>query len=506
MIDASAFVELSRTSHEFLVACDRAGVVQYADERATRIIGARRGDSLHALVASGSVEKFDEFLERSCASRVESCEIPFVLLGTPPLSASLSSVPHPLGALVLGHVIPDEFASAMNHVSGMVSEVVELNRAVLVQRNELRTAMELRDNFLAMLGHELRNPIGTITTAIYMLERRRHATSFARYVDILRRQSGNLGRIVEDILDVTRITSGKVVLHQEIIDLREIATSFVLAHEDAFEGSRHIVRLDVAAVPVLVLGDKVRLEQVVSNLVTNALKYSPAGSHIDICVASDAGKARLEVSDDGVGMDETLRDHVFDVFVQGKQTIDRSRGGLGLGLTVVRQLVELHGGAVTAFSEGEGKGSRFLVQIPLAAPEAVVTPVADEVVPRSVILRIVVIEDDVDGRSALEEALSDLGHLVEVSSSGREGLKLVLDRKPDVAIIDIGLPGLDGYEVARQIRARWDGTVPRLIAMTGYGQPEDRLRAQSAGFDVHVVKPISISELQRTLVREHGMS
>ena len=179
MFDASAFGELSRTSHEFLVACDRAGVMHYADERATRIIGARRGDSLHALVASGSVEKFDEFLERSCASRVESCEIPFVLLGTP-LSASLSSVPHRLGALVLGHVIPDAFASAMNQVSGMVSEVVELNRAVLVQRNELRTAMELRDNFLAMLGHELRNPIGTLTTAIHMLERRRDATSFAR--------------------------------------------------------------------------------------------------------------------------------------------------------------------------------------------------------------------------------------------------------------------------------------------------------------------------------------
>jgi CheY-like chemotaxis protein/two-component sensor histidine kinase len=317
-----------------------------------------------------------------------------------------------------------------------------------------------------------------------------------RCLGVLGRQTGNLSRIVDDLLDVARITRGKISLSRERVDLRGVAERCV---RDA-DGARHVVDLELPAEPVPVIGDAVRLEQIATNLVANALEYTPPGGQISVRVGSSPGTAWLAVADTGIGMDAEMCERAFDVFVQGKQSIDRARGGLGLGLAVVRQLAALHGGTVTAHSEGAGKGCRFVVELPLAPPESTAAPPAGAAAPaRSGGVRIIVIEDHDEVRQTLCDALATLDHQVEGASDGPAGLALVLETLPDVALVDIGLPGLDGYEIARQIRTRCNGASPHLVAMTGYGQPEDRARAEAAGFDVHLVKPVSLTQLQQIL-------
>ena len=318
-------------------------------------------------------------------------------------------------------------------------------------------------------------------------------------LDILHRQSRSLERIVGDLLDVARITQGKIALDRVVVDLRDIAQRCVQALAEEIKISGHTVDVDLGTAETLVNGDTIRLEQVASNLVTNAIKYTPRGGRIEVRVSTHAGHARFEVADNGVGMTPEVRDHVFDVFVQAKQSIDRSRGGLGLGLTVVRQLVGLHGGSVSAASEGTGKGSRFVVELPLAPVDAAVLAPPVERVTQAGGLHIVLIEDNDDARGALSDALAHFDHTVDVAADGVEGLALVFAKSPDVALVDIGLPRLDGYEIARQVRSRFNGAGPRLIAMTGYGRPEDRERAIEAGFDHHIVKPVSLKNLQGLL-------
>ena len=364
---------------------------------------------------------------------------------------------------------------------------------------ELREAMLVRDEFLAMLGHELRNPIGAMTTALHLIAPRDDDDAQRRYLTILGRQVKNLTHIVDDLLDVARITRGKVTLARDRLDLRDVVQRCAAALADDVRAAGHQLAVEVPAVEAPVLGDGVRLEQVVSNLLTNAIKYTPRGGHLALRLVTDGARARLEVEDDGIGMPPELCERVFDLFVQGKQSLDRARGGLGLGLTVVLQLVELHGGQVGVRSRGEGKGSCFTVELPLLAPgtDATVAPVEELVAAPPV--HVLLIEDNDDARAALHDALTGLGHQVDVAVDGAAGLELALAARPDVVLVDIGLPRLDGYQVARGIRRAMDGHTPRLIAMTGYGQPEDRSRAERAGFDAHMVKPVSLARLQREL-------
>ncbi|MGE0546102.1 MAG: response regulator [Kofleriaceae bacterium] len=399
------------------------------------------------------------------------------------------------GYLVQPYEVAELFATLRSLLRTRAAE-----RRAQALADDLRSAMSVRDEFLAMLGHELRNPLATMTTALHMMEQRRDPESLARYLRVVERQASSLTRIVDDLLDVARITRGKVSLSREVIDLREVAERCAQSQREAFAAAHHRVTVDLDPDPVLVIGDAVRLEQIACNLVTNSIKYTPSGGVVAITVSRTGDRARLEVSDTGIGMDEAMRARVFDVFVQGKQTIDRSRGGLGLGLAVVKQLVELHGGTVAAFSAGDGKGSRFAVDLPLAPATAIATPHDDlHVMPPCAGVRIVVIEDNEEARETLRDALVELRHQVAAASDGMSGLELVVNTKPDVALVDIGLPRLDGYEVARQVRIRCNGSAPRLIAMTGYGQPEDRARAEAAGFDHHLVKPVSLDRLQRLL-------
>ena len=362
-------------------------------------------------------------------------------------------------------------------------------------RAEAEAANRSKDEFLAMLSHELRNPLGAISSAIQVLDRVGDASLGARARGVIARQTQHLSRLVEDLLDVSRAVTGKIAIRREVVDLAAVAERVM-----AGTAARHATRagdISLAARPVRVLGDAVRLEQVLTNLVDNALKYTPSGGRVAVSVHEEQGAAVLAVDDSGVGIEPALLPHVFDLFVQADRSLERTAGGLGIGLTLVRQIVELHGGTVAASSDGIGRGSRFTVRLPttLAAPPAAGAPPADG----DRRLRILVVEDNDDAREMLRELGRLLGHEIHDVADGASGVEMAIRLRPDVTLIDIGLPGIDGYEVARRIRSEVGGRCLRLVALTGYGRAEDRERALAAGYDEHLVKPVDPARLAAVL-------
>ncbi|MEX2221019.1 MAG: ATP-binding protein [Candidatus Rokuibacteriota bacterium] len=365
----------------------------------------------------------------------------------------------------------------------------------------LRAASRAKDEFLAMLGHELRNPLGTLTNAVAVLERLPDDETMRHVVAIIGRQTGHLARLVDDLLDVSRVSSGKIELQRRPVDLHALARRSLEALAQAGRTERHTVLLE--GVTVHVDGDAARLEQVINNLVDNALKYTPGAGRVTIATERADETAVLRVRDSGQGIRTDLLAHVFDLFVQEPQSLDRSRGGLGLGLALVKRLVELHGGSVAVWSAGPGQGSEFTVRLPaVAAPRSEPTEAgadAGSAVTRG--RRILVVEDSLDARESLRLLLELAGHEVETSEDGPSGLAKLDAFRPEVALIDLGLPGMDGYTVAREMRRRPDARAIRLVAVTGYGQVEDRRRALDAGFDLHVTKPVDASMLDEMLGR-----
>jgi signal transduction histidine kinase/CheY-like chemotaxis protein len=364
---------------------------------------------------------------------------------------------------------------------------------------EVQNASRAKDEFLAMLGHELRNPLAAITNAVAVLRspfdvpRETQETITA----IIARQANHLTKLVAELLDVARLTSGKVLLETALTDLLGVAERSLATLRSAGKGDGHAIRL--AGKTVFVVGDPVRLEQVLDNLLDNAVKYTPPGGRIDVSVEADGGEAMLRVRDTGVGVAADLLPRMFDLFEQGPQGIERPQGGLGLGLAIVRRLVELHGGAVFATSPGPGAGTEIVVRLPLAKDGF---RAAGREKPASASLRryrVLVVEDNADAREALRFLLEQGGHQVALAEDGLAGLDLALHGLPEVALIDLGLPGLDGYDVARRIRAAPGRRTIGLIALTGYGSPRDRERAKEAGFDAYLVKPVDRDVLERAL-------
>jgi signal transduction histidine kinase/ActR/RegA family two-component response regulator len=369
---------------------------------------------------------------------------------------------------------------------------------------ETRHAVRQRDQFLAMLGHELRNPLGTISSALGVISAANPQVDSleAEQRDIIHRQVNHLARLVDDLLDVSRITSGKIALQRQTIDLCELIRAAAKAAHGPARAHRHEVKVTASCGPLFVDADPVRMEQVVSNLLTNAIKYTPPGGKIQLHVDSVGPDAILRVRDDGIGMSPELLPRVFDLFTQAERALDRSQGGLGIGLTLVRALVEMHGGKVSVHSDGPGHGSEFIVTLPrIAAAHAV--PVASE--PSKPVVhsngqgrRILIVEDQPDARRALQRLLQIWGYQVDVAEEARRALEVASTHRPEVALVDVGLPGIDGYELARRFRARF-GQAIRLVALTGYGQPEDRQRAYDAGFDLHLVKPVDRDQIANAL-------
>jgi PAS domain S-box-containing protein len=364
----------------------------------------------------------------------------------------------------------------------------------------LRAADRTKDAFLAMLGHELRNPLGTITNAVAVLDKMGGSDAGRNLVAMIGRQAGHLARLVDDLLDVARMSSGKIELRLEPVDLHELARQ-CLDTRTRLGGARgHSVKLLGKA--VYVEGDRTRLAQVLDNLVDNALKYTPPGGKVTVATERSGEAAVLRVRDSGIGMAPELVPCVFDLFTQAPQTLERSHGGLGLGLALARRLVELHGGSVSASSAGVGKGSEFTITLPAASeptPRATVPATGARVGAKPLACRVLVVEDSADARLGLQLLLQQSGHSVETAVDGQDGLAKLRRFRPDVALIDVGLPGMDGYELARMARSQPETRDIRLIAITGYGQAADKHRALDAGFDLHLAKPVDPLALQELL-------
>ncbi len=405
----------------------------------------------------------------------------------------------------------DRFLVGTNSVTVLetpvrVSTVISAARAALRGRlrqyeirdllRRLEDADRRKDEFLAMLGHELRNPLAAIQLAVQLKQMREPTDGRDMQMQVIERQLRTLSRIVDDLLDVSRITLGKIRLEIRDVDLCEIARRCVQALAPEARASKLDLTVTTPGHAVFVRGDLVRLEQIVSNLVTNAIKYTPAGGSVVVEV-TNGGAPALIVRDTGIGIDRAILSKVFDLFSQAQQGLDRSRGGLGLGHALVKHHVEQHDGKVEVESDGEGRGSRFIVRLPQAAHEHVtrVDNGRAQVGTREA-MRIVVVEDNDDARAMLADLLESRGQHVETASDGLTGVQLAVDGRPDVMLIDIGLPKLDGYQVASEIRRRLDKP-PLLIAMTGYGH--ERERALAAGFDIFMVKPIDMFELETKL-------
>jgi len=356
-----------------------------------------------------------------------------------------------------------------------------------------------KDEFLAILAHELRNPLQPLQTAVEVLEHDPDKPVPAKIRNIVHRQVHHITRLVDDLLDVARFTAGRLDLRRESVSLAEIVDEAVAACQCAITASKHSAEIIAGDRAAIIHGDPVRLVQVVCNLINNAAKYTDPGGLLQITwgIAGDQGFVR--VSDNGKGIPGDLLPRIFDMFVQERVTPDGA-GGLGLGLGLVKRLVELHGGTVAAESAGVGKGSAFEFRIPLVAGATDrVAPAGTSAGPQARPLRAVVCDDAADLRELVADLLRLRGHEVSVVEDGAAAIRLICDERPDVALIDIGLPEMDGYEVARRITRALGASKPRLIAMTGYGQESDRATAFEAGFDAHIVKPASAEKILSAL-------
>ena len=372
-------------------------------------------------------------------------------------------------------------------------------RQSLVEREKeaLQAADRSKDEFLAMLSHELRTPLAALTTAAHVLRVAGSDVEKATQArGVVERQTRHMARLVEDLLDVSRVTIGKAKLQRETLDLAEVVENILTAWRAARRFDTHPVTHHTTS--VWIDADRTRIEQVVSNLLDNALKYTPAGRGIEITVLAAGAEAVLEVRDEGEGLTPAAMERIFELFVQGEQGLDRRRRGMGIGLALVKRLSEMHGGRVTVESEGPDKGAVFTVRLPAVvqphrhAERAVASQAAGA-------RRILIIEDNDDTRQMLRAALTLSGHEVVEGHDGASGLAAAAAAAPDIVVVDIGLPDIDGYEIARRLRASSEnGRVP-LIALSGYGRPEDLKRAFEAGFDSHLTKPVAIEQLHSAI-------
>jgi PAS domain S-box-containing protein len=391
-------------------------------------------------------------------------------------------------------------------------KVIQCNIRDITERSRLEQQMQKqtaalsdlhrrKDEFLAMLGHELRNPLAPITNAVQLLRLKKNPDKLQNQAcTIIERQVGQLTRLVDDLLEVSRITTGKIHLQQERIALNGIVERAMETTRPMMDQRRHELTVSLSPHPIWLYADAARLEQVVVNLLTNAAKYTADGGHISIAVQQEDTEAVLRVRDAGVGIAPELLPHIFDLFTQAERSLDRSQGGLGIGLSLVQRLVEMHGGRVEVYS-ALGKGSEFIVRLPMMVTPAMepLLTVKESAEPTASSLRVLVVDDNVDAAQSLGLLLEESGHDVQTAYDGPTALKIALDFRPNVVLLDIGLPGIDGFEVAKRLRQQPDCSSVVLVAMTGYGQITDKQRSQEAGFNHHLVKPANFGKVLQIL-------
>jgi signal transduction histidine kinase len=454
-------------------------------------LGAGRLADWFGLIEEADRDRVEREFWTACALRRETETLEYAILRP-------DGTPRWLSSRVMLRYDGDGGAQQMSGVTVDMSDhkEAERQRTLLVERAlaarlEAETASRAKDEFLTMLSHELRNPLGAISAAVDVLESP-HADGETAVEArlIIARQTRNLSHMMNDLLDVGRVVAGKILLSRQPVDLAAIATRVQQTITLTGVAANHRLHWDLQ--PAWAEGDAVRIEQIVSNLLTNALKYTPPGGDVDVTVRREAETALIEVRDSGAGIPSDLLPHIFDLFVQGERPLDRRAGGLGIGLTLVRRLAELHGGTVGV--ESSAQGSRFTVRLPAVEP---VTALADDAVPLPRRRNVLVVEDNEDVLAALRSKLELDGHSVSTAADGVEGLSRLLKLRPEVSIVDIGLPGITGFELARHARAA--GYAGRMIAMSGYGHERDIANAMVAGFDAYLVKPVDRVQLRASL-------
>jgi signal transduction histidine kinase/ActR/RegA family two-component response regulator len=405
-----------------------------------------------------------------------------------------------LGAISFASVQPGRYGPA----DLVLGEDLARRAALAVDHARLyrqaRDSDRRKDEFLAMLSHELRNPLAPVLNTLAVLRTRGGGPADLQAYDLIERQVRHMARLVDDLLDVSRVTRGKIVLQKERVDLRVLAARAAEACRPLLEARRHEFAVALPEGPLFVEGDPTRLEQVLTNLLNNAAKYTEPGGRVELRVERVGGDAAVRVRDTGIGMMPEVVARAFDLFVQGDRALARSEGGLGIGLTMVRSLVEMHGGAVSAHSDGPGRGSEFVVRLPgMPGGEEGPEGPREAAAPAPRGCRILVVDDNRDSADSLALLLRLTGHAVQVAYDGRAALEAALAGSPEVVFLDIGLPGMDGHEVARRLRAQGGMEGALLVAVSGYGQEEDRVRSLEAGFDHHLVKPVEPEAVQALL-------
>ncbi len=392
--------------------------------------------------------------------------------------------------------------AARTEVEGALQKLERQAQSLEEARARAEEATRAKDEFLAMLGHELRNPLSPIMTALQLMRLKGESS---RELNIIERQMTNLKSLVDDLLDISRITGGKIELRKERLELADAAARAIEVSSPMLERKRQTLELAIPPNGLPLDADPSRLVQILSNLLTNAAKYSNAGTRIDFIAERAGPSVRIRVRDQGIGLEPEMCERIFDRFVQQRQSADRSEGGLGLGLAIVRSLVTMHGGTVRAQSAGIGKGSEFIVELPAAPAGEPYTPPPVSALAETLSVRasnaerVLVVDDNDDAGMMLSEALDSLGYSVRTASDGPQALRVAAAFRPQIALLDIGLPVMDGYELAQRLRQLSGGEPLCLIAVTGYGQPADKLRTEAGGFNAHLVKPVALEQLSRVL-------
>jgi PAS domain S-box-containing protein len=490
---------------EGIVVCDLAGVVIRASRAAHRITGAppllRPFDQVFPLAAPDDPRVARTVISRALHGETTTGqevslqraprEPVELLLSAGPITSSDGAV---LGCVISFVDITDRKRAAEDRL--------RLLESATAARIEAESANRAKDEFLAMLGHELRNPLAPILTALELMNLRSDDTT-RREREVIARQVKHVVMLVGDLLDVSRIAQGKVQLERKPVELSRVVDKAIEAAAPLIEERRHQLSVDVPS-GMWLDADETRICQVLSNLLTNAAKYTPRAGRIAISAVRDGDELAITVRDTGMGIPPELLPNLFDLFVQGQRTIDRAEGGLGLGLSIVRSLVQLHGGSVAVRSDGPQTGSEFEVRLQALASVAQIAarskPPPTGVHDAEREKRVLVVDDNVDAADLLSEALEGLGYQTRTAYDGPSALEAAATFDPDIALLDIGLPAMDGYELARRLRGHPPSDKPlRLIALTGYGRDTDRLQTRAAGFDSHMVKPIDIAGLDAAI-------
>jgi PAS domain S-box-containing protein len=511
-----ALRESNQTLRALVQACPLAvmvlrpedGSVQLWNPAAERIFGWAEGEVLGRPLPTVPAERWQEF-QRNLQAVLEGA--PFQGVETRRLRkdgtqidvglwAAPLSAPEGVRVLVMLHDITER--------QRLVAERGRLEEELRQRVEELAAADRRKDEFLAMLAHELRNPLAAISNAGHVLDRKgtagdgRHDPRSHELIAMIGRQIRHLSRLVDDLLDVSRFSRGRIELRKEPVELRRAVEGAVETARPLLEQRRHHLTVSLPEEPLWLEADLTRIEQVLANLLHNAAKFTEPGGSIELTAEREDSEAVLRVHDDGAGISPELLPNIFDLFVQEERSLARSRGGLGIGLTLVRTLVERHGGSIEAESAGPGRGSTFTVRLPLMPPPGIEEEILSSI-PATAggePARVLLVEDNLDAAEALSELLRMWGHEVETAHDGVSALQTARQTRPGVVLLDIGLPGMDGYEVARELRSTPGLAATRLIALTGYGQESDRHRSRLAGIDHHLVKPVDLEQLRALLI------